>query len=292
MKIKYLFVFMVLSSFINAQSAFDVEGHRGCRGLLPENTIPAFIHAIDLGVNTLEMDMVISKDGKIVISHDPVMNETICTNPDGKPVTADEKDKLKIYSLTYDEIKKFDCGLRGNPKFPDQKKMAVHKPLLSEVIDTVEQYVKTHHLPAVKYNIETKTTPAGDGIYHPRPKEFVQMVYDLIKQKGVANRCILQSFDRRTLQEMHRLDSTITTALLIESLESFDTQLEKLGFKPDIYSPNYLMVTPKLIRQCHSRGIKILPWTVNDEKKMAKLKRMGVDGIISDYPDRLIKVTR
>lgn len=286
------FAFVAMASVLNAQSTFDVEGHRGCRGLYPENTIPAFINAVKLGVNTLEMDIVVSKDGKLVISHDPVMNDVICTKPDGTPVTAGEKENFKIYNLTYDEIKKFDCGLRGNPKFPEQHKMAVHKPLLSDVIDSVEKYIADNHLPAVKYNIETKSTVAGDDVYTPKPAVFTKMFYDVVKQKGVINKCILQSFDVRTLQEMKKIDPSFTIALLIGDLQSLDKNLQQLGFKPDIYSPEELLVNKKLIAECHKRGIKILPWTVNKEKDMKRLKNMGVDGIISDYPDRLIKAVR
>ncbi len=275
-----------------SQTSFDVEGHRGCRGLLPENTIAAFINAVQLGVNTLEMDMQISKDGKIVISHDAYIGSNICSMPDGKPVTVADEEKLKIYTLTYDEIKKFDCGSRGNGKFPDQQKMATIKPLLSEVIDTVEKYIAEHHLPAVKYNIETKSTPEGDNTNHPRPAVFAKMVYDLIKQKGLLNKCIVQSFDPRTLQEIRKIDPNITTALLVANIKGLKGNLKQLGFNPTIYSPEYILVNKKLIEECHHLKIKVLPWTVNDEKKMVELKLLGVDGIISDYPDRLIKAVR
>ena len=275
-----------------AQNTFDIEGHRGCRGLYPENTIVAFINAVKLGVNTLEMDMQISKDGQIVISHDAFMGSNICTTPDGKPVNAGDESKYKIYTLNYDEIKKFDCGSRGNAKFPEQQKVAVHKPLLSEVIDTVERYIKEHNLPPVKYNIETKSTPEGDDINHPKPAVFARMVYQLIKQKGVINKCIIQSFDPRTLQEIRKIDPTITTALLVANPKGLKKNLKELGFNPDIYSPNDMLVNKKMIQTCHRLHIKVLPWTVNDEKRMVELKKMGVDGLISDYPDREIKVLR
>jgi glycerophosphoryl diester phosphodiesterase len=292
MRIALLFLAIAVSSATFCQTAFDIEGHRGCRGLLPENTIPAFINAVKLGVNTLEMDMQISKDGKIVISHDAFMGSNICSTPDGKPVISADEEKLKIYTLTYDEIKKYDCGSRGNAKFPEQQKMATYKPLLSEVIDSVEKYIAEHHLPPVKYNIETKSTPEGDDINHPKPAVFAKMVYDLIKQKGVINKCIIQSFDPRTLQEIRKIDPNITTALLVANIKGLQGNLKLLGFNPTIYSPEYMLVNKKLIRQCHHLNILVLPWTVNDEKKMIELKAMGVDGLISDYPDREIKVLR
>jgi glycerophosphoryl diester phosphodiesterase len=220
------------------------------------------------------------------------MNDVICSNPDGTPVTAEQTDKLKIYTLTYDEIKKYDCGMRPNPKFPDQVKMHVYKPRLVDVIDSVEKYIKDHNLPPVHYNIETKSTVKGDDINHPKPAIFTKLFYDVIKSKGVADKCILQSFDPRTLQVIHRVDPTVATALLVENLDGLDKNLQVLGFNPTIYSPEYLLVNKKLIAKCHALGIKVLPWTVNDEKKMVSLKKSGVDGLISDYPDRLIKVLR
>ena len=220
------------------------------------------------------------------------MNDVICTNPDGTPVTKEQEDKLKIYNLTYDEIKKFDVGLRPNPQFPNQVKMAVYKPRLVDVIDTVEKYVKEHQLPPVHYNIETKSTLKGDDVNHPKPYIFTKLFYDVIKSKGVIGKSILQSFDPRTLQEMKKMDSTVTTALLVANLDGLDKNLEILGFHPTIYSPYYKLVTKAMIKKCHEMGIKVLPWTVNDEKTMVKLKRWGVDGLISDYPDREIKALR
>ena len=288
-----IFTFSIFLSITTlAQTTFDIEGHRGCRGLYPENTIPAFINAVKLGVNTLEMDIVVSRDGKLVISHDPYMNSTICLKPDGTPVSFDDGEKYKIYDMDYDSIKQFDCGSRGNPKFPEQVKMKVYKPLLADVIDTVEKYVREHHLPPVYYNIETKSTVKGDEITTPKPEPFTKLFYNLIKSKGVVSRCILQSFDPRTLQVMHKLDSSVTTALLVENLEGFNKNIKNLGFTPTIYSPNVALVNKKLIAACHDLGIKILPWTINEEKKMLSLKAMGVDGLISDYPDRAIKVLR
>ena len=292
MRFSLLILMVSITSLSFAQTTFDIEGHRGCRGLYPENTIVAFINAVKLGVNTLEIDMQISKDGQIVISHDAFMGSNICTAPDGKPVSAGDESKYKIYTLNYDEIRKFDCGSRGNAKFPEQQKVAVHKPLLSEVIDTVERYIKEHNLPPVKYNIETKSTPEGDDINHPKPAVFARMVYELIKQKGVVNKCIIQSFDPRTLQEIRKLDPTITTALLVANPKGLKKNLKQLGFNPDIYSPNDILVNKKMIQTCHRLHIKVLPWTVNDEKRMVELKKMGVDGLISDYPDREIKVLR
>lgn len=293
LKIILHFSFFILSIIqVNAQNNFDIEGHRGFRGKYPENTIVGFIEALKIGVNILEMDIVVSKDGQLIVSHDPEMSSEICSTPDGKPVTVADKHKYKIYNLTYDEIKNFDCGLRGNPRFLEQKKMAAHKPLLNDVIDEVESYIQKNNLPLVQYNIEVKSTPGGDDVNHPKPAVFAKLLYDLLKQKNILNRSIVQSFDPRTLQVIHQTDATVVIALLIANANSFDKNIRQLGFKPAIYSPHFLLVTKKLIAKCHHEKVKIVPWTVNDEEKMIKLKAMGVDGLITDYPDKAIKVLR
>lgn len=287
-----VFCLIFFCSLLSAQHSFDIEGHRGCRGLYPENTIVAFIEALNLRVNTLEMDVVVSKDNQLVVSHDPFVSDQICNTPSGQPVTAANQSTYRLYNLNYNEIRKFDCGSRGNAKFPDQKSIPAYKPLLSEVIDTVEKYIAEHHLPPVQYNIETKSTPDGDFVNHPAPDVFAKLLYNMIMQKGILSRTIVQSFDPRTLQAVKQIDNTVNTALLVFNADGLEKNLKRLNFKPTIYSPNYLLVNKKMIIQCHKLHIRIIPWTVNDIDKMQKLKKAGVDGLITDYPDRAIKVLR
>ncbi len=278
---------LFLSVAVSAQNTFDIEGHRGCRGLYPENTIVAFIEALKLGVNTLEMDVVVSKDGQLVVSHDPYINCDFCIYCENMG-----KKEALIYKLNYEDIKKIDCGSKDYPKFPEQKKLFAAKPLLTDVIDTVEKYIKEHNLPPVKYNIETKSTVAGDDVEQPKPDVFAGMLYDLLKQKGILSHVIIQSFDPRTLQVLHKTDDNVVLALLVLDADGFKKNIKNLGFTPAIYSPNTLLVNKKLVSQCHQQKIKIIPWTVNDEDKMLKLKALGCDGLITDYPDRAIKLLR
>ena len=275
-----------------SQMKFDIQGHRGCRGLYPENTIVGFIEAVKLGVNTLEMDVVISKDKQVVVSHDPYMSPEICSTPHGEPVLEQEKKIYRLYNLTYDEIKKFDCGIRGHEKFPEQKPMAAFKPLLSDVIDSVERFIRQNNLPPVYYNIETKSTPGGDDTEHPKPFEFSKLLYDLLKQKNILSKCIVQSFDPRTLKEIKKTDAQVQLALLVFNADGYEKNIERLGFNPNIYSPNFILVNRKLIQKCHQQKMKIIPWTVNDEDKMQKMKLLNLDGIITDYPNRAIKALR
>lgn len=266
---------------------FDKQGHRGCRGLMPENTIPAMLHAIGFGVTTLEMDISITKDKKVILSHEPFFSHEITTKPDGGFINASEEKKYNIYQMTYDEVKTFDAGMKVHPRFPRQEKMKVSKPLLSDVIDAVNKDMMTRRRPFPLYNIETKTLPVSDNVYHPAPGEFIELLMAVIKEKRIEELTTIQSFDFRTLQYLHTHYPEMRTAMLIEESDKrgLDVQLKALGFTPHIYSPAYGLVNSDLIKKCHEKNILIIPWTVNDKTKIIELKKMGVDGIITDYPD-------
>lgn len=268
---------------------FDKQGHRGCRGLMPENTLPAMLKAIDLGVTTLEMDIAFTKEKVAILSHEPFFSHDITTLPGGKFPEASEERKLNIYQMSYEESQKYDVGLKPHPRFANQQKIKTTKPSLALVIDSVEFHLSVNNLPKVNYNIETKTNPATDNIYHPAPAEFVELLMKVIKSKAIETRVIIQSFDFRTLQIIHKDYPTVKTAMLIEDYDkrTLDDQLNSLGFTPTIYSPAYSLVNKALIDACHDKKIKIIPWTVNDKIKINDLKKLGVDGIITDYPNLL-----
>lgn len=266
--------------------AIDFQGHRGCRGLLPENTIQGFIKALDLGVTTLEMDVVVTADNEILLSHDPYFSHLICTAPDGKEITkANEKEHV-IYSLTYAETLEYDCGRRQHPSFPGQTNFSANKPLLKDVVSAAEAHAMATKRPAPYYNIETKCTPAGDGTLHPGPDEFAELLAQLIFEMNISERAIVQSFDIRTLQYLHKAHPSIPLALLIENLDAPETNVGNLGFTPEIYSPYHKLVNKKLVDYCANEQMKLIPWTVNEISDMERLINLGVDGIISDYPDR------
>ena len=266
---------------------FDFQGHRGSRGLMPENTIPAMLKAVDLGVTTLEMDIVFTKDNIAILSHEPFFNHEISTKPDGQNINEAEEKNFNIYKMTFAQTQKYDVGQKPHPRFEKQQKISVTKPSLSSLIDSVESYAAKNNKPKLFYNIETKTTPETDKIFHPTPTVFVDMLMKIIQQKKMEDRVIIQSFDRRTLQYLHKKYLSIKTALLVEASDknSFRKQLKDLGFNPTIYSPEQVLVNANLITECHKRNIEIIPWTVNDKKDIIKFKKMGVDGIISDYPN-------
>lgn len=267
------------AGFQRLQPQLDVQGHRGCRGLLPENSIPAFVKAVDLGVSTLELDVVVTKDSQLVVSHDPFINPEFCNTGD-TPLG-----DLSIYNLTYAQVAAYDCGSNGNPKFPDQQHMATHKPLLADVIDTIEKLMVggKHH--RVYYNIETKSKPETDDVMHPTPPVFSGMLYRLLKQKGVLPYVTIQSFDPRTLREMKKLDNTVPLVLLVENDKGYQANVDTLGFVPFAYSPNFMLVDSSTMKLAHLQKVQVIPWTVDDTTDMARLINLGVDGIITDRPD-------
>ena len=272
---------------MNRQNAFDWQGHRGARGLVPENTIPAMYKAIDLGATTLEMDVVITKDKQVILSHEPFFNHEIASKPDGTAVTIQEEKQLNIFKMSYAATQRYDVGLRGNARFPQQQKIAITKPLLLQVIDSADAYARQQHKPLPFYNIETKTQAATDGVFHPDPKTFVDLLIAVIQNKKIADRVTIQSFDIRTLQYLHQQYPAIPTVLLIEGDDkrNLQQQLSALGFTPYAYSPHYSLVNAAMVAECKKQNMQLIPWTVNNLNEMKRLRELGVKGIISDYPN-------
>jgi len=272
------------------QKSFDLQGHRGARGLLPENTIPGFLYALNLGVTTLEMDVVINAEGSVILSHEPWMSASICSHPDGSKVKRNEAENLKIYSMSDQEVAGFDCGSRGHSGFPGQQAMAASKPHLNDVFKAVSlRTEETGREPAL-FNIEIKSAPEGDNIFHPEVDQYARALYDVLQKNDVLQRTSIQSFDPRALEAAHNIDADISLVLLVENRKSFQKNLNRLSFKPDIYSPNYKRVNKEMIKAAHAQNIQVIPWTVNDEKTMRKLVVLGVDGLITDYPDLGVRV--
>lgn len=276
---------------------FDLQGHRGARGLKPENTIPAFLKALDLGVTTIELDLSVSKDGKLVVSHEPWMNPEICLNPDGKKIKPEDGKKFNLYDMDYEQIRAWDCGSSGNSRFPEQEKIKTFKPLLRDVIEAVEGHIRSFTKYEVDYNIEIKSSPEGDNIFHPTPEPFSEMVVNTLDQYLPLERVTIQSFDFRILQYIHSRYPNVRLAALTENEKSIDENLTDLGFVPDIWSPHFSTLTHDKVRYLHTfspngrknKKLRVVPWTVNETKDMLVLKGMGVDGLITDYPDRAMK---
>lgn len=264
---------------------FYQEGHRGTRGLMPENTIPSMKKAIEDGANFIEVDIQISQDNQVMVAHDPHINAQISLTPDGQEIPEADKHKYLLHQMPYDSIRKFDVGSKEHPGFPQQKKLKTYIPLFGELIDSVEQFTKARNLTPVIYNIEIKARPDQDGVFQPAPAELIDLVMKVVRSKDIGNRFYVQSFDIRQIQEVHNRYPGVATGFLTSNKDlSMEENLKNIGFTPDIYSPNYKLATKELIDSVHAKGMKFVPWTVNTLEEMKELKAIGVDGIITDYP--------
>jgi glycerophosphoryl diester phosphodiesterase len=260
--------------------AFDLQGHRGARGHLPENTLPSFEHAIALGVDTLEMDVGVTRDGLVVVHHDRRLNPDVARGPDGRWVSAPAP---TIYSLSYDELRRYDVG-RIRPgseyarRFPHQKPLdGTRIPSLSEVLE---------RSPKVRFNIETKLVPeAPDETVAPGP--FARALVAEVRKAGVAARTTIQSFDFRTLAVVQREAPEISTAYLTSGKKGAAVPRAVHEAKGRIWSPDYRDLDADSLGAARTLGVKVVAWTVNEPGEIERVLGMLVDGIISDYPDRV-----
>jgi len=264
----------------------DLQGHRGARGLAPENTIPAFLIALDFGVTTVELDVVITKDKKVLVSHDHYFSSVFCLDSDGNDFKKADEEKYNIYQMNYNAIKDFDCGSKLHKDYPEQNNERLVKPLLSDVIKAIENHVKGQTKYLVKYNVEIKSSESGDNINHPEIPEFSKLVYDVLNTYLDMNRVNIQSFDFRVLQYWHENYPAMRLAMLIGNNKGIDSNLELLGFTPEIYSSYFQSINESKVTRLHDMGMQVIPWTVNKKGDMQKLVSMNVDGIITDYPNR------
>jgi len=285
--------------------SFYNVGHRGTRGLMPENTIPAFKKGIEVGANTIEFDVHITKDNKVVIYHDNSFTPSYTTKPDGSDITKEDlpaeasaqegRKQYTFYQMNYADIRKFIIGEKDYPAFPEQKRMKTYAPLLSEMIDSIEIFTKTHSYPPVVYLLEIKSNPKTDGFEQPAPEEYMKIMMDVLKPylKQIKDRLIIQSFDRRPLQVLHKTHPDIPLGYLTgDKSKTVEQNIQAMGFTPEFYNPHYSLVNSGFLKECHEKDMKVLPWTVEKKEDMKRLISLGVDGIISDYPNRVTEVRR
>ncbi|MBS1764212.1 MAG: glycerophosphodiester phosphodiesterase [Bacteroidetes bacterium] len=264
-----------------------IIGHRGCRGLMPENTVPSFIKAIQLQVDAIELDVVITHDKKVLISHEPWLNHQICYDENGNELTEAQAEKVNLYLLDYEKIKKFDCGTKAHPEFAEQQKLKAEKPLLDEMIIQVKNYCKQHQLNMPFFCIEIKSDETLYGISQPEPDEFVALVMQVLKQHLNASQYLIQSFDLNILKAVDQKFPEVVLSALNETIEDASAFFTKLGFHTPCYSPYFGFINDEMMQYCKERKMEVLAWTVNNESEARKLKAIGVKGIITDYPDRI-----
>ncbi len=296
----------------------DVQGHRGARGLLPENSLPAFERALDLGVSTLEMDLVLTREGIPVVSHDPYINPALCLGPDGAPISGTRGPLIRDLELS--ELRGYDCGSlnpdrRRFPEPPRRQIPGTPIPTLEEVFDLAESRRERR----VRFNLEIKTDPTEDT-GAPLP-DLVRRVLETVRDRGLAARVTIQSFDWRALEIAREIEPAIRTSALLSPrtvkrqggapspwLNGLDLEesggtslglLHAASAYVDVFSPYWRQVLPGAVGYLGSRvgeirtaGFPVIPWTANRPRHMQRLLHQGVDGLITDYPDRLLELLR
>ena len=269
---------------------FSAEAHRGGRGLYPENTITAMLQTMKIdGITTLEMDTHITKDGKVVVTHDDYLSPAFMLTPEGNEIPVTDAKKYPVFGMNYDELRKFDLGTKYFDQFPKQQKSKQYIPLLNSLIDSVQAETKKTKSRQFFYNIETKCSEKGDGVTNPEPEVFVKLLMDVIAKKKIMPYVVIQSFDKRTIQIINKKYPKVKTSFLVANKKSYEENIADLGYKPFILSPVWQMVNEEMVDKAHADGVKIVPWTANTAEDIKKLKALKVDGIISDYPDILVQ---
>jgi glycerophosphoryl diester phosphodiesterase len=256
---------------VNAAPHILVHGHRGARAIYPENTIPAFEYAIKIGADVLEMDVAVTKDNVLVISHDPHISPEICKGP---------HPGIAIHELTLAELREYDCGALKNPHFSKQQ------PVPGTRIPTLDEVLSLSRGNSVQFNIETKSFPDHPELTPP-PDLFARMLLDVIRKHKLEPRSIVQSFDFRTLHAMKKLAPDIRLSALWEGAARPFVEIARDG-EAGIISPLFKLVTPEQVKSSHQAKIQVVPWTADAPEDWQKLIDAGVDAIITDDPAALI----
>jgi len=308
---RWLLLSAALLMAAGSAAGLDLQGHRGARGLLPENTLPAFARALSIGVTTLELDTAITRDCVIVVSHDATLNPDITRGPGGAWITRQD---LAIHALTWRELQAYDVGRIRQltlyaRRFPEQQPVdGARIPRLTDVFALAHRAGNA----AVRFNIETKISPVQSGLT-PSPEAFARALIELIRREGLQSRVTIQSFDWRTLQVVQKEAAEIATAYLtvqqswLDNIRAGDNSSPwTAGFHVSnhggsvartvkaaggaVWSPHFAELTREQLQEAQQLGLKVVVWTVNDPADIARMIDWGVDGIISDYPDRLRQI--
>lgn len=287
-----LLVLLVKSVALQAQTNSNtvIFAHRGGSAEYPENTIPAMLNAVSNGVYALELDVHITADYKVVVWHDPYLDSRKVLNADGTKLGRGSKMRNLIYKMSYEKLSKYDVGSLEVKKYKDRVNKKMHISLLSDLIDAVEAYTIKNGLPDVTYNIEIKSHPLADNRLTPTYDLYADLVMQVLYKRRLGDRLIIQSFDVRTLNYLNIKYPDLKLSYLIKSAKYPLKEVRKhLYFTPAILSPNYELVNPQLISECREMGIQVIPWTVNRREDVLFLSKMGVAGIITDYPSDALK---
>ena len=260
------------------QSQVEYYGHRGARGLFPENSILSFKKALEYPITGIEWDVVVNKDNELVISHEPYFKTSICQS---NLIDDDELKTYNIYQMSQQEIEGIDCGIKKTKSFPEQQKISTSKPTFKQV----QQEIKFGNRTIL---FEIKSEEKEYGISQPSPQKFAALILEEIKASGLRENIILMSFDATILNEIYAKDPSFRLIYLTyKPLVSINKFLSVCTFKPYALGMFYRTISRKKIHALHKKEIKSFAWTVNNKKQAAGLIKIGVDGIITDYPDRI-----
>lgn len=270
---------------MDASAITEVHGHRGCCGPFPANSVKAFLEAARTGCHWLEMDVVITGDNEVLVSHEPWMDPATCLDPDGKPITEAEGRLLNLWKMPMAEVQQYCVTAPGGKK-------PVPKPTLAEVVQVVAEFAASTNNLSPKFNIEIKSDPQLYGTYQPHPAAFAARVLEEIVRTGLTERCLVQCFDPAVLEELHRVAPAIPLAFLVEGTCELAFTLDHLSFTPAYYSPCFQQVDETLVAALRERSISLLTWTVNEEADMRRMIALGVDGLITDRPELAMRLLR
>jgi glycerophosphoryl diester phosphodiesterase len=265
---------------MTGKAAFDLQGHRGARGHAPENTLPGFERALALGVTTFELDVGVSRDGVVVIHHDRRLNPDLARGPEGRWVAAPAP---LVRSLDFDELRRYDVG-RLRPGSEYARGFPHQQPLDGARIPALGELFERHRNGTVRFNIEMKLLAGAPGETLP-PEAFVGAVVAVVRDAGMESRCTLQSFDWRAVEAVERDAPGIATAYLTEREDSDPRNVAAAGGRT--WSPDFRTLDEASAAAAQALGLRVIPWTVNEPADIQRMLELGVDGIISDYPDRV-----
>lgn len=276
--------FISMGAAHSAKQTLDVQGHRGARSVLPENSLAGFKYAMEIGVDTLELDLGVTRDDVVVVVHDQIINSELCQYKDGRPI----KGSLLVHSLSFKQIKQFDCGNKAILGFPTQSRLPGSEiPSLAEVFEMVVGS-NLENANTIRFNVETKSNPAYPYA-QPTADKFVALVVAEIDRFKLRSRVNLQSFDPRTLLACHALAPDIELAILLRDKPKDWLAIAKT-YHANIVSPYFKSINEEDVRLMQNAGLKVVPWTVNSEDEWMRLIEFGVDGIITDNPRPLLKI--
>lgn len=263
----------------------NIYGHRGARGLYAENTIEGFKKAIQMPIKGVELDVIVSKDRQLVVSHEPWLSHLYCKNLLGQPIQANREESYNLFQMNYQEISQYDCGSKLNPRFPFQQLFPASKPLLKEVFELLEAIEDE----SFTLFLELKSEREWYGVYQPNPEEYAKLVVEFVAAHPFKGKLIIQSFDAKLLNAIHEINAFPYIGLLVDNKNNVDKNLLALDFEPSHYNINHAFVTAELFASLSVKNIEVIPWTVNSVPEANRLSDIGITAIITDYPDLFLR---